>query len=114
MLKSLINYIALYQCPVFHICWQGGKLVAAVAPTTTLPQLSNQNELKNSHQKQHHDNDANTLPQLNKKSESYTRQSSYSTINTGTPDRTKRDAYGNKLPMTPGGNDLFMIAYWWF
>lgn len=81
---------------------EGGKLVAAVAPTTTLPQLSNQNELKNSHQKQHHDNDANTLPQLNKKSESYTRQSSYSTINTGTPDRTKRDAYGNKLPMTPG------------
>lgn len=114
MLKSLINYIALYQCSVFHVCWQGGKLVAAVAPTTTLPQLSNQNELKNSHQKQHHDNDANTLPQLNKKSESYTRQSSYSTINTGTPDRTKRDAYGNKLPMTPGGNDLFMISYWWF
>lgn len=81
---------------------EGGKLVAAVAPTTTLPQLSNQNELKNAHQKQHHDNDTNTLPQLNKKSESYTRQSSYSTINTGTPDRTKRDAYGNKLPMTPG------------
>ena len=82
---------------------QGGKLVAAVAPTTTLPQLGNQNELKNSHQKQHHENDSNTLPQLNKKAESYTRQSSYSTINTGTPDRTKRDAYGNKLPMTPGG-----------
>ncbi|XP_061177963.1 dual specificity tyrosine-phosphorylation-regulated kinase 4-like isoform X7 [Saccostrea echinata] len=81
---------------------EGGKLVAAVAPTTTLPQLSNQNELKNSHQKQHHENDSNTLPQLNKKSEAYTRQSSYSTINTGTPDRTKRDAYGNKLPMTPG------------
>lgn len=95
-------------------CWQGGKLVAAVAPTTTLPQLSNQNELKNAHQKQHHDNDTNTLPQLNKKSESYTRQSSYSTINTGTPDRTKRDAYGNKLPMTPGGNNLLMIAYWEF
>ncbi|XP_062568209.1 dual specificity tyrosine-phosphorylation-regulated kinase 4-like isoform X6 [Saccostrea cucullata] len=81
---------------------EGGKLVAAVAPTTTLPQLSNQNDLKNSHQKQHHENDSNTLPQLNKKSEAYTRQSSYSTINTGTPDRTKRDAYGNKLPMTPG------------
>nr|XP_022345958.1 dual specificity tyrosine-phosphorylation-regulated kinase 4-like isoform X2 [Crassostrea virginica] len=81
---------------------EGGKLVAAVAPTTTLPQLGNQNELKNSHQKQHHENDSNTLPQLNKKAESYTRQSSYSTINTGTPDRTKRDAYGNKLPMTPG------------
>ncbi|XP_055998718.1 dual specificity tyrosine-phosphorylation-regulated kinase 4-like isoform X3 [Ostrea edulis] len=81
---------------------EGGKLVAAVAPTTTLPQLGHQNELKNAHQKQHHENDSSTLPQLNKKSESYTRQSSYSTINTGTPDRTKRDAYGNKLPMTPG------------
>ncbi|XP_069106811.1 uncharacterized protein [Argopecten irradians] len=79
---------------------EGGKLVATVAPTT-LPHLSHQKDHHHSHHKHgHHENDSNTLPQLNKSQpESVTRQNSFST--TATPDRTKRDQYGNKLPMSP-------------
>ncbi|XP_021343446.1 dual specificity tyrosine-phosphorylation-regulated kinase 4-like isoform X3 [Mizuhopecten yessoensis] len=79
---------------------EGGKLVATVAPTT-LPHLSHQKDHHHSHQKHgHHDNDSNTLPQLNKSQpEPVTRQNSFST--TATPDRSKRDQYGNKLPMSP-------------
>ena len=77
---------------------ESGKLVATVAPTTTLPHLGHQHDQKLSHHRQHHED--NTLPQLNKQSDSnLTRQNSFST--TGTPDRVKRDQYGNKLPMTP-------------
>ncbi|KAK3087855.1 hypothetical protein FSP39_011544, partial [Pinctada imbricata] len=80
----------------------GGKLVATVAPTTTLPQLGGHNDLKHSHHKHHQDNDTNTLPQLKKQPpEPVNRQSSFSTNATATPDRQKRDQYGNKLPMTP-------------
>ena len=82
---------------------QGGKLVATVAPTTTLPQLGGHNDTKHSHHKHHQENDSNTLPQLKKQPESINRQSSFSTNATGTPDRQKRDQYGNKLPMTPAG-----------
>ena len=86
----------------FHPCdtlylFQGGKLVATVAPTT-LPHL-NQSEHKHHHHK-HHQDDTNTLPSL-KQSDSFTRQNTYSTI--GTPDRGKRDQYGNRLPLTPAG-----------
>lgn len=82
-------------------CFQGGKLVATVAPTTTLPQLNNDSH--HSHRKHgHHDNDANTLPNLSKTApDPATRQNSFAT--TVTPDRVKRDNYGNKLPMTPTG-----------
>ncbi|CAC5381205.1 unnamed protein product [Mytilus coruscus] len=79
---------------------ESGKLVATVAPTTTLPHLGQQHDQKHSHHRQHHED--NTLPQLNKQQTSdsnITRQNSFST--TGTPDRAKRDQYGNKLPMTP-------------
>ncbi|VDI54735.1 dual specificity tyrosine-phosphorylation-regulated kinase 2/3/4, partial [Mytilus galloprovincialis] len=79
---------------------KSGKLVATVAPTTTLPHLGQSHDQKHSHHRQHHED--NTLPQLNKQQTSdsnITRQNSFST--TGTPDRAKRDQYGNKLPMTP-------------
>ncbi|XP_071143666.1 dual specificity tyrosine-phosphorylation-regulated kinase 4-like isoform X3 [Mytilus edulis] len=79
---------------------ESGKLVATVAPTTTLPHLGQSHDQKHSHHRQHHED--NTLPQLNKQQTSdsnITRQNSFST--TGTPDRAKRDQYGNKLPMTP-------------
>ncbi|KAJ8321892.1 hypothetical protein KUTeg_000363 [Tegillarca granosa] len=82
---------------------EGGKLVATVAPTTTLPHLSNQNDQRHSHHKHHHEKDSNTLPQLQQTSnntESLAHQNSFST-STATPERTKRDQYGNKLPMTP-------------
>ncbi|KAL4218502.1 Dual specificity tyrosine-phosphorylation-regulated kinase [Mactra antiquata] len=72
-----------------------GKLVATVAPTT-LPHL-NQSDHHHYHKK-HKDEDQSTLPSL--KPESVARQSTgYSSI--GTPERSKRDQYGNKLPMTP-------------
>ncbi|XP_045180231.1 dual specificity tyrosine-phosphorylation-regulated kinase 4-like isoform X2 [Mercenaria mercenaria] len=73
-----------------------GKLVATVAPTTTLPHL-NQSEHQH-HHRRHKDDDQSTLPSL-RQTESVTRQNTYSTI--GTPERSKRDQYGNKLPMTP-------------
>ena len=95
----------LYCYPIifFSISFlQSGKLVATVAPTTTLPHLGQSHDQKHSHHRQHHED--NTLPQLNKQQTSdsnITRQNSFST--TGTPDRAKRDQYGNKLPMTPQG-----------
>ena len=89
------------MCSLF----QSGKLVATVAPTTTLPHLGHQHDQKLSHHRQHHED--NTLPQLNKQSDSnLTRQNSFST--TGTPDRVKRDQYGNKLPMTPQGEYYYI------
>ncbi|XP_052763143.1 dual specificity tyrosine-phosphorylation-regulated kinase 4-like isoform X2 [Mya arenaria] len=75
------------------IILQEGKLTATVAPTT-LPHL-NQSE-HHHHHRRHKEDDSSTLPSLNKPE---SRQNTYSTI--GTPERSKRDQYGNKLPMTP-------------
>lgn len=81
-----------------------GKLVATVAPTT-LPHLNQSDH--HHHHKKHKDEDQSTLPSL--KPESVARQSTgYSSI--GTPERSKRDQYGNKLPMTPAGNVTYLTA----
>ncbi|KAJ8322094.1 hypothetical protein KUTeg_000565 [Tegillarca granosa] len=65
--------------------------------------IHTENDQRHSHHKHHHEKDSNTLPQLQQTSnntESLAHQNSFST-STATPERTKRDQYGNKLPMTP-------------
>ncbi|XP_050408114.1 dual specificity tyrosine-phosphorylation-regulated kinase 4 [Patella vulgata] len=66
------------------------KLVATVAPTT-LPQLSNAEPRQSQPKPTHHDStiDSNTLPQLK------------STDVGLSTDRSKRDSYGNRLPLSP-------------
>ncbi|XP_064652736.1 dual specificity tyrosine-phosphorylation-regulated kinase 4-like isoform X2 [Lineus longissimus] len=74
------------------------KLVATVAPTT-LPQLNNDTSRIHNQKPTFSatDSSSSTLPQL-KQGESLTRQSTYVT---SSESKSKRDPYGNKLPMTP-------------
>ncbi|XP_046375222.1 dual specificity tyrosine-phosphorylation-regulated kinase 4-like isoform X1 [Haliotis rufescens] len=72
------------------------KAVSSVAPTTTLPHL---NTDRHGHSHKHHqehvtEQNNNTLPQL-KQTDGVSGASSF------TGERTKRDQYGNKIPMTP-------------
>ncbi|KAL3891536.1 hypothetical protein ACJMK2_003796 [Sinanodonta woodiana] len=72
-----------------------GKLIATVAPTT-LPHL-NQLDHRHQHHKNNQDDPNSSLPHLSKP-EGLSRQNT--TYSSATPDRSKRDQYGNKLPMT--------------
>ncbi|XP_067665923.1 dual specificity tyrosine-phosphorylation-regulated kinase 4-like isoform X2 [Haliotis asinina] len=72
------------------------KAGSSVAPTTTLPHL---NTDRHGHSHKHHqehvtEQNSNTLPQL-KQTDGVSGASSF------TGERTKRDQYGNKIPMTP-------------
>ncbi|XP_046548802.1 dual specificity tyrosine-phosphorylation-regulated kinase 4-like isoform X2 [Haliotis rubra] len=72
------------------------KAGSSVAPTTTLPHL---NTDRHGHSHKHHqehvtEQNNNTLPQL-KQTDGVSGASSF------TGERTKRDQYGNKIPMTP-------------
>ena len=75
--------------------------MARVEPTT-LPQLNNTETRGRS--KAHSESNKSTLPQL-KQGDGLTRQPTI-LAPSATPDRVKKDAYGNRLPMTPTGKSM--------